>query len=125
MDRFRHTHLGPLSEPLHANASTPHYRQAGRFTSEMFGVLGDGSQRSAETQRSAVLLGFLSQLEHFGTLGTDLRAPQIPLRLWANGDGARLEPGASIATDWACIFLVDVDDPDPLGAYYRRRLSNL
>jgi alpha-galactosidase len=110
-DRFRHTHLGPLSEPLHANASTPHYRQPGRFTSEMFGVLGDSSQRSA------LLLGFLSQLEHFGTLETDLQSPHIPLQLWASGDDALLDPGASITTDWACIFLIDVDDPDPLGEY--------
>ena len=110
-DRTRRTRLGPLSLPLHANPGTPQHRAAGRFGSDMFGVLGD-TQR-----RTALLAGFLSQLEHFGTVETDLRQPEIPLRLWANGDGARLDPGAATHTDWACIFLVEVDNPEPLDGY--------
>jgi alpha-galactosidase len=112
-DRPRRTRLGFLAEPLHANAGTPRPRQAGHFASEMFAVLGDMQRRSG------LLLGFLSQLEHFGSLEADLRPLEIALRLWASGDGARLDPGASTSTDWACLFLIDVDDPDPLGAYLK------
>jgi len=37
--------------------------------------------------------------------------------MWANGDGARLDPGESITTDWACLHFLEVDSPDPLAPY--------
>lgn len=110
-DRFRRTRLGLLSKPMRVNAGTPQPGEAGHFASDMFGVLGD------RASRTALLAGFLSQAQHFGSLEIDLRQPQGSLQLWANGDGARLDPGQSLSTDWACLAAIDIDTPDPLGCY--------
>jgi alpha-galactosidase len=77
----------------------------------MFGVLGD------RKQRTAALFGFLSQLEQFGILEADFARSGPAIRLWADGDGARLDPGASLATDWACLYFFHLDQPDPLSPY--------
>jgi alpha-galactosidase len=77
----------------------------------MYGVLGD------RLHRTAVLAGFLSQKQHFGSLEA-LTLPLTPaLRMWANGDGTRLDPEQHITTDWACVSLIHLDSPDPLGPY--------
>jgi alpha-galactosidase len=111
-DRFQRTRLGPFTAPMRVNAGTPHPAAPGCFGSDMFGTLGD---RSA---RLGLLVGFLSQMQHFGSLLADLRRPQTPtLQLWANGDGACLDPGVSVATDWACLHYFDLDSPDPLAPY--------
>jgi alpha-galactosidase len=109
--RFRHTRLGPFRTPADVNAGTPQPGDAGHFSSDMFGILG------SRKMRLAVLAGFLSQLQHFGSVEawTDPSGPS--LRLWANGDGARLDPGEGIATDWACLQFLDIDDPNPLAPY--------
>jgi alpha-galactosidase len=64
-----------------------------------------------------VLAGFLSQRQHFGSLEARIGALPPALRLWANGDGARLDPGAVLETDWACLQIVNPDEPDPLAPY--------
>lgn len=110
-DRFRRTRLGPLRTPTDVNAGTPHPWRRGRFGSDMFGILGNLKNRRA------ILAGFLSQIQHFGSLEACLDKPEPRLRMWANGDGARLDPGSSITTDWACLHYLDVDAPDPLGSY--------
>jgi len=110
-DRFRRTNLGPLTAPMRVNPGTPHPSKTGRFGSDMFGVLGD------RKSRQALLAGFLSQLQHFGSLEAFLDSPTPSLGLWANGDGARLDAGESIRTDWACLNFLDVDAPDPLAPY--------
>jgi alpha-galactosidase len=87
-------------------------REPGRFISDMFGILGD------QDHRTGILAGFLSQKQHFGSLETCIVDPLSPaLKLWANGDRARLDPGAQMTTDWAVIQFVDIDDPDPLVPY--------
>jgi alpha-galactosidase len=110
-DRYRRTHLGFFAAPMWFNPSTPRPRKRGHFVSDMFGVLGD------RKHRTATLVGFLSQKQHFGSLEawTDRLYPA--LSLWANGDDARLDPGAEITTDWAAIQFLNLDDPDPLGPY--------
>lgn len=108
-DRFRRTRLGFFAEPVRLNAGTPHPRQPGHFGSDMFGVLGD--RRS----RQAILAGFLSQKQHFGSLEARLQRPS--LTMWANGDGARLDPGCSLSTDWAFLGFLEVDSPDSMGPY--------
>ena len=110
-DRFRRTHLGFLRTPSEVNAGTPQPSRPGCFASDMFGVLGD---RQA---RHGILAGFLSQLVHFGTLEARLNIPHPLLRLWANGDGARLDPSATLSTDWACLHFLDLDTADPLAPY--------
>jgi alpha-galactosidase len=110
-DRYRRTRLGPFTAPMKVNAGTPQPGERGHFASDLFGVMGD--RRS----RVALLAGFLSQLNHFGSLEARLEAAQPRLRLWANGDGARLDPGEQITSDWACIHVLDIDDADPLAPY--------
>lgn len=110
-DRFRRTRLGPLTEPMRINAGTPHPRRTGHFSSDMFGLLGD------RLNRLGLLVGFLSQKQHFGSLETWLPAPGPTLQLWANGDSARLDPGARLTTDWAVLFPVDLREPDPFEPY--------
>ena len=110
--RYRDTRLGALGAPMWHNPGTPRPKEQGHFGSDMFGVLGD------RLHRTGILAGFLSQSQHFGSLEAWIGEPLYPaLRLWANGDRARLDPGASISTDWACIQFVDIDDPDPLDPY--------
>ena len=110
-DRFRSTRLGFFRSPTDINAGTPRPGRRGRFASDFFGLLGD------RVSRGALVAGFLSQRQHFGSLEADLAPGQAALRLWANGDGARLDPGAEIETDWACLGTVEVDGEDPLGVY--------
>ena len=110
-DRFQRTRLGPLTTPMRVNPGTPQPRQPGHFASDMFAVIG------SRITRRGLVAGFLSQKEHFGSLEARLTAPAPQLELWANGDRARLDPGAAIETDWACLGLIGVDDPDPLSAY--------
>jgi len=109
--RMRHSNLGFLQNPMVINPGTPGYRAKGKFSSDFFGVLGDLGKRSG------LLLGFLSQKNHFGSLTADLRGEPV-LRLWANGDRTQLNPGASMSTDWAVCGMMDIDDPQPLGAYF-------
>lgn len=108
--RQRNTRLGPIMGPMYRNHSTPVTRRAGHFSSDFFGVIGD---RNA---RVGWLVGFLSQRQHFGSLECWL-GEETGLCVWANGDEAVLEAGERIDTDWAVAQPVDLDRPDPLGAY--------
>lgn len=110
-DRFRRTRLGPLRAPTDYNSGTVQPSRPGRFSSDMFGVLGD------RAQRNAVLAGFLSQQRHFGSLECRIDSPLPSLRMWANGDNARLDAGASLESDWAYVQFLEVDQIDPLGTY--------
>lgn len=110
-ERFRRTRLGPLRAPTDVNAGTPMPWRREHFSSDMFGVLGDCRSRNA------LLVGFLSQAQHFGSLEARLQPQGAGLSLWANGDGARLDPGAQLETDWACLYFLQVDAPDPLEPY--------
>jgi alpha-galactosidase len=110
-DRPRRTRLGPFAATMCYNRTTPRPYRSGHFASDMFGVLVDRSRRDA------VLFGFLSQKEQFGSIEVKFNAPSPMIRLWAHGDGARLDPGQQMDTDWACLFTLDIDDPDPFGPY--------
>lgn len=109
-DRYQSTRLGPFNRTVLINAGTPKPRRVGLFASDMFGVLGDRGNRVA------LLAGFLSQREHFGSLEAYLGLSRA-LRLWANGDGVRLAPGERMQTDWACLTFLHLDSADPLGPY--------
>jgi len=107
---MRTTRLGRLQKPMVINPGTPSLRQPGYFSSDFFGVVCDRSSRTG------MLLGFLSQQQHFGTIEAVLY-DQPSLRMWANGDSARLDPGKCIETDWAVVFPFELDDPDPFNEY--------
>jgi len=112
-ERFRRTRLGFLRLPTDDNAGASRSSRTGLYPSQMFGVVGD------RVDRAAMLVGFLSQKEHFGTveMGATKKLPFPYVHLWANGDGARLDPGQRLSTDWACLHFLSLDDPDPLGPY--------
>jgi len=110
-DKYQRTRLSFIHTPMQVNAGTPQPSSRGVFASDMFGILG-----SRDT-RKAFLAGFLSQKQHFGSLLVHLNHHSPSLQLWANGDDARLDPGKTIQTDWACIQFVDIDSPAPLAPY--------
>ena len=103
--------LGPFQKPMMINQGTPDIKNRGRFSSDMFAIIGD------TVQRSAWLIGYLSQQLQFGSIEADIRDCEPSIRMWANGDGVLLEAGKQMSTDWACLCSLDVDDPDPLGDY--------
>jgi alpha-galactosidase len=111
-DVYRATQLGLFAAPVwYAQGKTPR-RKPGFFTSDMFGIIGD------RTHRTGILAGFLSQIQHFGSLEAHIADPLYPaLNLWADGDRTRLQPGATMSTDWAVIQFVDLDSLDPLAPY--------
>jgi alpha-galactosidase len=104
-DKMRTTGLGFLHEPMVYNPGTPIYRNRGSFSSDFFSVIVD------KQTRCGVLIGFLSQREHFGSITADFRRSPI-LKMWANGDNARLDPGQSIETDWAVMVPLDLAGED-------------
>jgi alpha-galactosidase len=104
--------LGVFQDALVINKGTPQHKKAGKFAADFFGVIGDRHTDG----RNGLVVGFLSQKEHFGTLEVDLnKGPAV--HLWVNGDGTRLEPGAEMSTDWAVICPVYLDDAEPLETY--------
>jgi alpha-galactosidase len=103
--------FGPLGDPKRLNLASPRPSARGHFVSELFGVLGDAAQNAA------VLVGFLSQREHFGAVEARLDSPSPSLRLTAQFDGVSLAPGQSRATDWAYLQFIAPDAFDPLADY--------
>lgn len=107
---MRRSRLGMLQEPMVINPGTPTYRKKGLFSSDFFGIVVD------TRNNKGFVLGFLSHKQHFGTVAANLRkTPQI--QMWANGDNPRLQPKASIKTDWAVYCACNFDDPQPLSPY--------
>jgi alpha-galactosidase len=107
---MRQSRLGMFQDPQNQNSTTPAPRKKGLYTSDFFGVIGD------RTNRKALLLGFLSQKEQFGSLQANL-SKEKKVQLWAAGDEARLDPGKKMCTDWACAFPMDIDQREPFGPF--------
>jgi alpha-galactosidase len=110
-ERSRQSRLGPFTQPMRKNYGTPQLRGKGRFAGDMFGILGD------RENRTGILLGFLSQNQHFGSIEASTHALSPALRLWSNGDDTRLDPAHSMHTDWACVQMLELDDHAPLDPY--------
>lgn len=107
---MQRSRLGGLQLPMTQYAGTPMMRKPGEFSSDFFAVWGD------RLSRNGFLLGFLSQKQQFGSL-TSKFARSVSLRMWANGDGARLDPQKTMETDWAVFNPVLLDHRDPLDKY--------
>ncbi len=105
--------LGPFSRPAHLNLVTPLSRWAGRFASDLFGVLG------VTDRQVGLVAGFIAQREQFGHLQVDFLGPggAAAFRLTAQCDGVTLAPGEARVTDWAYLQLAALDGADPLGDY--------
>jgi alpha-galactosidase len=94
------TIFGPLGEPKGLNLVTPRYRQAGRLTGDLFGVIAD---RDTE---QGLIAGFLSQREQFGAVEVLLDPDHLSFSLTAQCDDVCLEPGAARASDWAYLQFI-------------------
>lgn len=106
-----HTALGLLQGPPNYNPSTPVYKSRGRFSGDMFGVLADPAGRGA------IVAGFLSQREQFGSIeaATDPASPSLRLR--AQGDDVVVPPDGELRTDWSYVQLLAAAGLDPLEEY--------
>lgn len=110
-DHFRRSKLGPFTLPMRKNPGTPHPIKRGHFSSDMFAILG------SKQYQKGILFGFLSQKEQFGTIETWLKPSTPEVKVWANGDDARLDPGVDMATDWALISIISMNELEPLSSY--------
>ena len=108
--KMQHSRLGGLQLPMTQYSGTPLMNRPGDFSSDFFAVLGD---RAA---RTGFLVGFLSQKQQFGSI-TSKFGRSIALQMWANGDGARLDPQKTMETDWAVFNPVLLDHRTPLEKY--------
>ncbi len=109
-ERMRLSKLGVLQNPMISNPGTPQPRKRGQFSSDMFGVIGD---RKA---RSGFVLGFLSQVEQFGSIYADFNTP-CKLELWANCDDVSVDAGKTIKTDWAVFNPILLEHREPMDKY--------
>lgn len=105
------TWLKPIQGPLIHNPLTPLPDYRGQFAGDMFGVL------ACPSQRTAIVAGFLSQREQFGSVDVVAKAEAPSLRLRAQCDDVSLAPGAELQTDWAYVQLSTGYGLDPLQDY--------
>lgn len=110
-DRFRRTRMGPFTKPMRVNPGTPHPSGVGHFSSDMFALLGDTQNHNA------ILFGFLSQKEQFGSIECRLKPNAVQMEMWANGNDVRLNPGKVMTTDWTIINFTSMVEPEPLSLF--------
>jgi alpha-galactosidase len=106
-----YTNLGPIQTPVSHNPCTPKSDFRRQFSSDMFGVL------AAPERRSAIVAGFVSQREQFGSMDVVVDPLNPSLRLRAQCDEAILPPGGELRTDPAFVQLLPDYDLDPLREY--------
>ena len=109
-DRMRKSRLGFLQEPMVINPGTPSFIRKGEFSSDFFAVVGES------ISRKGLVLGFLSQMQNFGTITASLKELS-QVQMWANGDDTRLRQMDSMTTDWAVLSICDLDDSNSLSTY--------
>lgn len=107
----RQTNLHQIQDVMLNNPGTPTFKKPGQFSSDFFGVVAE------RTTRTGMVLGFLSQKQHFGTITADLSS-NLKLNLWANGDETRIDSGNRMETDWAVYHTFYLDQVDPMEEYY-------
>jgi alpha-galactosidase len=91
--------LGPINSAMHVGTAVQSSRRPGHFVSDMFAAIGEASGADA------LVAGYLAQREQFGVVETRLGEDPLPLRMEADADGVRLDPGRTLATDRAWLAL--------------------
>jgi alpha-galactosidase len=109
-DKTQYSRLGPFQVNQNTNLSTPLFHDPGHFSSDFFGLLGD------RVSRRGLIAGFLSQKQHFGYVEAGL-GHSNSLKICAQGDHTRLNPGAEMTTDWAVLGNFMLDDPHQLDSF--------
>jgi alpha-galactosidase len=92
-DRQPGPKLGPVNAAMHIGTHRRTSGAPGHFVSDMFTAIG------GETGADALVAGFLSQREQFGLVETWLGDGILSLRIEADADGVRLDPGRSLRSD--------------------------
>jgi alpha-galactosidase len=98
-DRQPGPRLGPINSAMHFGTHRRPSGEPGHFVSDMFAAIG------AEEGPDLLVAGFLAQHEQFGLVETHLGDPVLSLRIEADADGVRLDPGRTLFTDWAYLSL--------------------
>jgi alpha-galactosidase len=98
-DRQPHPMLGPVNSAMHRGTFRAAPRGRGHFVSDMFTAIGGPSGPDL------AVAGWLAQCEQFGFLETRLGDPLLSLRMTADADGVRLDPGRTLRTDRAFLSL--------------------
>ncbi len=106
-----YTNLGIFQSPVNHNPFTPHSEFRSQFSSDMFGVL------SAPQKRNAVIAGFISQREQFGSVDVIADSLNPSLRLRAQCDDVVVPPNDELITDAAYVQLIADYDDDLLRDY--------
>ena len=106
-----YTNLGIFQSPVNHNPSTPRSEFRAQFSGDMFGVL------SAPDKRNAIIAGFISQREQFGSVDVIADSLNPSLRLRAQCDDVVVPPNGELVTDAAYVQLIAGYDDDPLRAY--------
>ncbi len=94
-DRQPGPKLGPINSAMHTGTQRRSSGRAGHFVSDMFAAIG------GDAEADQLVAGFLAQREQFGTVETWLGDDLLSLRIEADADGVRLDPGRTLATDFA------------------------
>ena len=91
--------LGPINTPMHVGTALRSSGAPGHFVSDMFAAVGGtaGGER--------LVAGWLAQCEQFGCVETRLGDAILSLRMQADADGVRLDPGKTLRTDRAFLAL--------------------
>jgi len=103
--------LGPLFRARHEIPGVRMQGRRGEFISDLYGVL------LHPERKVGLLAGFLGQRQMFGQVHARLRSEASSLELVSPADGIVLGPSASLASDWACLQLVDLQKPLALDPY--------
>ncbi|MGB7540142.1 MAG: alpha-galactosidase [Anaerolineales bacterium] len=98
-DRQPGPRLGPVNSAMHVGTRRRSSGRAGHFVSDMFTAIG------GDAGADLLVAGFLAQREQFGVVETWLGDDLLPLRIEADCDGVRLDPGRTLATDFAYLSL--------------------
>ncbi|MBI5712876.1 MAG: alpha-galactosidase [Chloroflexi bacterium] len=106
-----YTNLGIFQSPVNHNSSTPRSEFRSQFSGDMFGVL------SAPQKRNAIIAGFISQREQFGSVDVVTDSLNPSLRLRAQCDDVVVPPNGELITDAAYVQLIAGYDDDPLRDY--------
>jgi alpha-galactosidase len=98
-DRQPRPMLGPVNSAMHIGTLRRPSGAAGHFVSDMFAALG------GHTGPDCLVAGYLAQCEQFGVVETWLGDDTLSLRMQADADGVRLDPGKTLRTDRAFLAL--------------------
>jgi alpha-galactosidase len=98
-DRQPGPKLGPINSAMHVGTHRRTTGRPGHFVSDMFTAIG------GEAGGDSLVAGFLAQREQFGLVETWLGDAILSLRIEADSDGIRLDPGRSLRSDDAYLSL--------------------